>query len=51
MQRVCPGKRMADSSLFITIAMLVASFNIAKAQDENGRDIEPDYLYKPGIVT
>lgn len=51
MQRVCPGKRMADSSLFITIAMLVASFNIAKAQDEHGRTIEPEYAYKPGFVT
>lgn len=42
---------MADSSLFISVVMLVASFNIAKARDENGRDIEPDYVFKPGIVT
>lgn len=42
---------MADSSMFITIAMLVATFHIGKAQDEFGRDIEPDHEYKPGIIT
>lgn len=42
---------MADSSMFIAIAMLVATFCIGKAQDEFGRDIEPDHEYKPGIIT
>lgn len=41
---------MADSSMFITIVMLVAAFDIAKAQDELGHDIEPVREYKPGIV-
>lgn len=36
-QRACPGKRMADGSMFIEIAMLAAAFNIGKAQDEDGR--------------
>lgn len=41
---------MADGSMFIEIAMLAAAFNIGKAQDEDGRYIEPDCVYKPGIV-
>lgn len=37
---------MADSSLFITIAMLVAAFDIRKAKDEHGNDIKPDCEYQ-----
>lgn len=37
---------MADSSMFITIAMLVAAFDIRKAKDEHGNDIEPDCEYQ-----
>lgn len=49
-RRVCPGKRVADSSLFISIAMLVAVFDIKKAKDETGREIVPKYEYSPGAV-
>lgn len=41
---------MADSSLYIAISMLIASFNITKAQDEDGNDIVPEYVYKSGIA-
>ena len=48
--RVCPGKRLADSSLFISISMILATLNISKAKDERGNVIEPECVYKPGIV-
>lgn len=48
--RICPGKELADSSLFIAIAMTVAVFNIKKAKDEAGHDIEPLCEYTPGII-
>lgn len=41
---------MADSSLFIAISMLIASFNIKETQDESGNDVVPEYVYKPGIT-
>lgn len=41
---------MAESSLFISIAMLIAAFDIRKAKDECRRDIDPECLYKPGLV-
>lgn len=48
--RICPGKDLADSSLFIVIAMSVAVFNITKAKDKLGNDIEPLYDYVPGLI-
>ena len=36
--------------MFIAIAMILATFNISKAKDENGSEIEPDCTYLPGIV-
>ena len=41
---------MAESTLYILIAMSVAAFNIAKATDATGRDIEPVREFGPGII-
>ena len=41
---------MAESTLFILVAMTVAAFNIAKATDAMGRDIEPVREFGPGII-
>ena len=30
--------------------MILATFNISKAKDKNGSEIEPDCTYLPGIV-
>ena len=48
--RECPGKMLADNTLFIAIAMMLATFDISKAKDESGREIEPDCFYTPGVV-
>ncbi len=37
-------------SLRISIASILATFNIAKAKDEQGRDIEPDIKWIPGFT-
>ena len=43
--RGCPGRHMAESAVWITIASILAAFNITKAVDENGEVIEPSYEY------
>lgn len=48
--RICPGKELADSSLFIAIASSVAVFDIRKARDEKGREIEPVHEYTLGAL-
>ncbi|KAJ7235512.1 cytochrome P450 [Mycena rebaudengoi] len=50
-QRICPGRHMAMSSLWISIASILATFDISKAVREDGNVIEPSYEYEPGIVS
>jgi hypothetical protein len=42
---------LADDNLFITIARILAVFNITKAVDEHGNPIEPRVGYTPGVVS
>ncbi|KAM6476095.1 cytochrome P450 [Trichoderma sp. SZMC 28011] len=49
-RRICPGRYIAEDSLFITIARLLATFNISKAVDEQGMPVEPKVEYLPGLV-
>lgn len=39
--RICPGQYIAEGSLFIAIASVLAAFDISKARDENGEEIVP----------
>ncbi|CAG2011706.1 unnamed protein product [Fusarium graminearum] len=40
-RRICPGRLLADESIFIVIARVVAAFDIEKDVDEQGNTIEP----------
>ncbi|RDB16528.1 O-methylsterigmatocystin oxidoreductase [Hypsizygus marmoreus] len=40
-RRVCPGRVLADTSLFIMVAMTLAVYDISKFVDENGVTVEP----------
>lgn len=48
--RVCPGRHMAFSAIWISIASILSVFNITKAQDENGNIIEPSHEYTSSLV-
>jgi cytochrome P450 len=49
-RRVCPGRFLADESLFISISRLLSTFDIKKAVDEHGNEIEPQISVTPGII-
>ncbi|KAF7366944.1 hypothetical protein MSAN_00953100 [Mycena sanguinolenta] len=49
-RRICPGRHMAASSVWITAARILASFDITKAVGEDGNIIEPTYEYSPGLA-
>lgn len=49
-RRICAGRYLADSSLFITIAQLLATFHVSKALDDKGREIEPQIASVAGVV-
>jgi cytochrome P450 len=41
-RRICPGRFFADTSLFITVATLLATVNVVRAKDEQGNEIVPE---------
>jgi len=47
-RRTCPGKEFASASVFIAMAMIIATFNISKAKDEFGNDVEALTEYTKG---
>jgi hypothetical protein len=49
-RRICPGRFLADESLFLTISRLLAVFDITKAVDENGKEIDPKIKVTPGLL-
>ncbi|KAJ6597635.1 cytochrome P450, partial [Mycena vulgaris] len=49
-RRICPGRHLASSSLWLTIASILATLDINKAVDENGKVVEPSYEYSSGLV-
>ncbi|KAJ7823206.1 cytochrome P450 [Mycena olivaceomarginata] len=50
-ERLCPGRHMALSSIWITVVSILATFDINKAVDERGNVIEPSYEYLSGLVS
>lgn len=48
--RTCPGKIMADNFLYISIALLVSTFDISKAKNDEGQEIAPECTYSSGVV-
>jgi len=49
-RRICPGRILADVSVFAQCAMVLAAFNI-KPHMENGKPVMPDVVQEPGIIS
>lgn len=49
-RRICPGKVLADASVFICCAMVLSVFNVTK-YSENGRIIEPVVDQTTGTIS
>ncbi|KAJ7776522.1 cytochrome P450 [Mycena maculata] len=49
-RRICPGRQMAMSSLWISIVSILSVFDITKQVGKDGRCIEPTYEYTDGIL-
>lgn len=50
-RRICPGRFFADTSLYLNMVQTLATFNLTKAVDANGVEIELDVKPKPGVLT
>jgi cytochrome P450 len=49
-RRVCPGRHLAESSLWSAMACLLAVYKFSKAKDENGKEIEIEPQWKGGFT-
>lgn len=43
--RICPGRHLADASIWIVVVSILATFDILPAKDENGDDIPPEVKF------
>ncbi|KAI0036607.1 cytochrome P450 monooxygenase [Vararia minispora EC-137] len=50
-RRVCPGRHMAIDTIWITIATILAVYEIRKALDKDGKPIEPDTEYVSSFLS
>ncbi|KIJ34803.1 hypothetical protein M422DRAFT_34906 [Sphaerobolus stellatus SS14] len=50
-RRVCPGQHFATASVFMATAMTLATMNITKASDKEGKVIEPVADWHPGTIS
>ncbi|KAJ7607912.1 cytochrome P450 [Roridomyces roridus] len=49
-RRICPGRHMAKSSIWIGIASILAAFDITKEVGQDGQVVEPSYEYFAAMV-
>ncbi|KAL1962244.1 hypothetical protein VTN77DRAFT_9900 [Rasamsonia byssochlamydoides] len=49
-RRICPGRELADSAVYLSIAQSLAVFNIQKVV-ENGQEVDPVVQFTPGIIS
>lgn len=50
-RRICPGRHLADSTLFLAIAQMLTVFAISKAEDAEGKQQGATLTPTPGIIS
>lgn len=49
-RRICPGRYMAFSAVWIALASIIYCFDIEKAVDEDGKVVQPSHEYVSALV-
>ncbi|KAF9256203.1 cytochrome P450 [Marasmius fiardii PR-910] len=49
-RRRCPGRHFADTGLWLALATVVATMEISKTIDAQGREITPEVAFKSGFI-
>jgi cytochrome P450 len=49
-RRVCPGRHIADATLFAMVATLLATVDIVRAKDAQGKEIIPNVEVTSGLL-
>ncbi|KAE9400841.1 cytochrome P450 [Gymnopus androsaceus JB14] len=50
-RRVCPGKALAQSLVWLSVASLLSCFNLDKVLDKDGVEVEPSTDYINGLIS
>ncbi|KAL0565217.1 hypothetical protein V5O48_016811 [Marasmius crinis-equi] len=50
-RRICPGSYVAEASIWIQMALMLACLRIEKTVDEQGRVLEPEVAFTTAIVS
>ncbi|KAJ7453448.1 cytochrome P450-like protein, partial [Mycena latifolia] len=50
-RRLCPGRHLATSSIWITVVSILATFDISKAVDDMGNIFEPTGEYLSSLIS
>ncbi|KAG6809321.1 hypothetical protein H0H92_000710 [Tricholoma furcatifolium] len=48
-RRVCPGRHLADATLWISIATMLATFKITTAVGKDGKEIIPEEVFQTSV--
>ncbi|KAI9451431.1 cytochrome P450 [Lactarius psammicola] len=50
-RRMCPGRHLVDSTLWILVVSVLATFNVRKKIDLNGDEIPVEGVYKDALIS
>ncbi|KAF7365093.1 O-methylsterigmatocystin oxidoreductase [Mycena venus] len=50
-RRICVGRHAADATVWATIVSVLSTFNIAKAKDDTGKEIDIEPVFTDGLVS
>ncbi|KAF8557651.1 cytochrome P450 [Imleria badia] len=50
-RRICPGRHLANASMWIAIVSMLATFDFLKAQDELGNELDFEPEFTPGPLS
>lgn len=50
-RRICPGRFLADSSIWLLAANILATMDIRRARDSVGREVVPTPSFKSGLIS
>ncbi|KAG6852267.1 hypothetical protein H0H87_010423, partial [Tephrocybe sp. NHM501043] len=48
-RRVCPGRHLADGTLWISIATILSTLSITKAVGKDGKEITPEEVFQTSV--
>ncbi|KAI9061910.1 cytochrome P450 [Trametes sanguinea] len=50
-RRICPGQALADPTLWLAVAQIIAAFDIRKPLDAEGDEVTPPAAFKSGFTS